>query len=144
MPRCILGDGEYSRNIVNIPFCVLLIGRSGGCQRAHFCLHQEIFNFLKFFSVIFPSYLQECANCSATNLVCDRRRQLERCYEKEFVRSSVRLDVFLELDHQVFLNFDIVFEILMELCVTRPDFFLKKFLSQIWEKWAKNSFFLIY
>ena len=44
-------------------------------------------------------------------------------------RPSVRPSVFLELYHQFFLNFAMVLETHMKLCVTQPDFFRKKFFT---------------
>ena len=54
---------------------------------------------------------------------------------------SCCLSVFLELDHQISLNFGMMLEILMQLCVTEPNFLEKIFLLQEQGKQAKNRVF---
>ena len=49
--------------------------------------------------------------------------------------------VFLEFCHQFFLNFGMVLEIHVTLCMTEPDFPEKKFLPQKLGKWTKNRVF---
>ena len=50
--------------------------------------------------------------------------------------------VFLELDHQVSLNFGMVLETLIVLCVTELDFLEKLFFCQNWRNWPKKGFWL--
>ena len=47
--------------------------------------------------------------------------------------------VFLELYHYFFLNFCVVLETNMKLCVTEPDFLEKTFLPLKLGKWTKNG-----
>ena len=49
--------------------------------------------------------------------------------------------VFLELDHQISLNFAMVLETLIKLCVTGLGFLGKRFWPLNREKWAKNRVF---
>ena len=42
---------------------------------------------------------------------------------RQSILRSVCVDVFVELDHEFFLNFGIVFETIMKFGVTEPDFF---------------------
>ena len=51
---------------------------------------------------------------------------------------SVCPGVFLELDHLIFLNFSIVLDTLIKLCMTEPNFLEKLFLIQTLGKCAKN------
>ena len=51
--------------------------------------------------------------------------------------------VFLELDHEISLNFAMVLETLMKLCTT-ARFFGRTFFLQKLGKWAKNRFFSIW
>ena len=50
---------------------------------------------------------------------------MEGPYKIESVHPFICPGVFLELDHQFFLNFSMVLEIHKKLCVTEPDFFRK-------------------
>ena len=53
------------------------------------------------------------------------------------VRPSVCPGVFLELSYQFFLNFGMVLETYMKLCVTEPDFPGNFFCPQNWENGPK-------
>ena len=53
------------------------------------------------------------------------------------VRPSISSGVFLELDHQYFLNFGMVLETQMTLYVREPVFFRKISFAQTLRKWVK-------
>ena len=59
-------------------------------------------------------------------------------------RPSICPGILLDLYHYLFLNFGMVLETHMKLCVTELDFPGKFFLPQKWGKWAKNRVFWIY
>ena len=69
-------------------------------------------------------------------LVVARRVLLcNRIYQS--FRPAVGLSVFLELDHQISLNFSMMLKTLMEFCVTKWGFLEKHFQHQKLGKWAK-------
>ena len=105
--------------------CVLVIGRSGRCQRTHFYLHQELFNLLKSFNIIFSflfkwMYYHYCYRpCLLPPAVA--RRALWKRSDRPSVRPCRR---FVGIGSLGFLNFNILLKSIMELCVTQLDLLL--------------------
>ena len=60
-----------------------------------------------------------------------------RVLQKGSVYPSFSLGIFLEMDHQFFLNFGMVLETQMKWSMTEPDFLGQLVLPQTLEKWVK-------
>ena len=56
-------------------------------------------------------------------------------------RPAISPDVFFELDHKISLNFSMVLETLMKMCLTEPECLEKFFLPSNWEDRPNIGFF---
>ena len=91
----------------------------------HFCLYFKIFT--KLLVIGSPAV----AGTVLWNRVCP---SIHPCFCPSF---HLCPSVFLELYHLLFLNFGLVLETHMKLCVTGPDFPEKCFCSENWENGPK-------
>ena len=75
--------------------------------------------------------------------ILNPRQEPEGSYKigsvRPFICNSVCSGLFLELYHQFFLNFSMLIETYIKLCVTQPNFLQKSFLPPKLVKWDKNG-----